>query len=182
MTPRRLSLLTAAALSLGSLSFGTIAAADQIKAGGASLLDNPAFKDLHGRLNKGAPAGLIAYADLPQTAGDGYQSTLLLSQLLLGMGDMFGVESPSLVIPTLPKLRPHLSAAGATAWMDEDGWHFASQTPFPGAELFAGQGNMMISQQAMMLGMLMPMYGATRAHALEGPVQIAPQIIEDEQK
>ncbi len=159
-----------------------IAAADQIKAGGPSILENPGFKDLHGRLNKAAPSNFIAYADLPQTAVEGYQTTLMLSQLLLGMGDLFGVESPALVIPTLPKLRPHLSPAGAASWMDKDGWHFVSQTPFPGAEILAGQGNMMISQQAMLLGMMMPMYGAARAEAFEGRAVPQPQVIEEEKK
>ena len=107
----------------------------------------------------------VEYIDLPQMAGDAYTALLAYSRLYAGLADMFGVEMPAMILPPLHKLRPHLSPMAGVAWADGAGWHYRNISPFPGGELvysMSAGSDMMIGQQAMALGMLLPALGRAR--------------------
>jgi hypothetical protein len=68
-----------------------ISAARFAASNGKSIADNDNFNAVRKRLS--APDHLtgFTYLDFTQTAGDGYQTLLALSRLVLGAGDLFGV-------------------------------------------------------------------------------------------
>ncbi len=81
--------------------------------GGKSILDNPDFIALRKRCGNQATTG-FHFDDLPKGADNGYQIGLLISQAALGFADLFGVKTPPMVLPTLPKLKENLAPAGAS--------------------------------------------------------------------
>ncbi len=90
---------------------------------------------------------------------------LLISQIGLGFADLFGVKTPPMVLPTLPKLRENLAPAGAFSWVDELGWHAKAITPFPGAELLASQGGFVVGAVAMSTAVMLPALSRARGQA-----------------
>jgi prepilin-type processing-associated H-X9-DG protein len=111
----------------------------------------------------------LTYLDLPATASQGYSSILMGSRVLLGMGDLFGVPSPAMVVPTFDALRPHFAPAGSVTRFDDGGMLFRHVTPFPGADLFGVQGQAMLGQSmasnAMMISILLPSLNRARETA-----------------
>jgi len=106
-----------------------------------SLLDNPKFTAVRKTLG-GQPAGGLTFVDLETLAGQGwgYQYMMALSRTALGFGDIFGIESPEMVLPPLDVLTPHLAPTGRVAWAGDDGLHATTRSPFPGASLLTEQG------------------------------------------
>ena len=100
-----------------------------------SILDNPAYQQVRARLNVADATG-VGFADLQKTAPDGYTTWLMISRLT-GFAEMFGVDSPAMILPPLNRLMPHLTPAGSVLWVDKDGYHAKNLTPFPGATLLA---------------------------------------------
>jgi len=136
-------------------------ASDQVGAGGKSILDNPKYQAMRQRL--GVPnANGFGFADLQQTAPDGYAFWVAVSRLS-GFGDIFGVPAPAMLLPPLNKIMPHLAPAGQVTWTDKDGIHAKSISPFPGSQLFASDplGVMIM----MAPSMVMPYMAARRAEA-----------------
>jgi prepilin-type processing-associated H-X9-DG protein len=87
---------------------------------------------------------------------------------LVGFGDMLGVQSPAMLLPPLPKLMQHLSPAGSAAWVDKDGWHVRSITPFPGSTLLASDPTAsMLGFAPLMAGIAMPAMSRARHAAVE---------------
>lgn len=129
----------------------------QPPAQGQSILENPGFVALRKRLG-GEKAWVLSYVDLPNTAGNGYQSLLAISQFGLGMADLFNVKTPPLVLPPLSTIRPHLSPAGIAAWTDEAGLHVKCLTPFPGAEILAVPTSAALGLPAVFLGAVRTMH------------------------
>ena len=117
----------------------TVAAATAQGAGSGSILDNGEFVALRKRLG-GEKATGMSYTDLPRSVEQGYQLWLMGSQLAVGMADLFGIKTPPMVIPPLPKLKEHLSPAASFSWTDDAGWHMKSLSPFPGAQLLGSEG------------------------------------------
>jgi len=142
-------------------------AADHVASGGKSILENEAFVALRKRLG-GTEVSSISFSDLPKTATEGYQEVLMLSRVYLGMADMFGAKTPALVLPTLGKLLPHVTPAGAVGWVDKEGWHMKQITPFPGSEILntGGLGTIMAAQQAMVVGTVLPAIMRARMEAI----------------
>jgi prepilin-type processing-associated H-X9-DG protein len=118
-----------------------VAAALARPAGSRSILANAAFGRV--RQEAGAPSKVsaIVFNDLTRTVPQGYQTVLLMSRLYLGLGDIFGAQSPPLVLPTLTQLKPELEPSGGFAWADSVGLHAKFVTPFPGADAL-GTGSM----------------------------------------
>jgi prepilin-type processing-associated H-X9-DG protein len=129
------------AVADGNLYFGlypsmVAEAAAHVSGRGASILDNPAFVAARQKLGANAQkVSSFTFIDLPNTAASGYQALLALSQLGTGVADMFGVKTPPMVLPPFNKFKQHLSPAASFSWSDEEGWHYAATSPFPGAEL-----------------------------------------------
>ena len=138
-----------------------ISAARFVQSGEKSILDNPDFVNLRKRLN--APENLsgLSYVDVRPTIGDGYQSALALSRLVLGMGDIFGVRSPEPVLPPLDTFIKNIGPAGGIAYVDAQGWHSRSVSSFPGVEIFSGGDSgltSLIGQAAPLIGGMGPMF------------------------
>jgi prepilin-type processing-associated H-X9-DG protein len=131
-----------------------------------SILQNPAFIAVQKRLGDHKPAG-IEFTNLPAVAGDGYSTMLALSRLYLGFADMFGVQTPAMVLPPLNKLLPHVAPVGGVSWSDASGWHFKSIQPFPGSQLLAGggMGTAIVGQSALMTSILLPSLNRARETA-----------------
>lgn len=140
------------------------AAGTQLSDGKDSILDNPRFAALRRQLGA-QKANALAYYDLQATAGEGYQVMLLMSQLYLGLADMFGVDTPPMIIPPLNKIRPHLSPAMTATIAGDSSWHMTHVEPFPGSTMLGSSGNLMVSQQAMAVGILLPALGSARRTA-----------------
>ena len=100
------------------------------------ITERPGYQALRKRLGPDAVAGLI-YIDLPATSDESYQPVLLLSRGLLGIGDMIGLKTPAITLPSLPKLKAHLAPAGMAAWTDDAGMHVRTISPFPMSGVFA---------------------------------------------
>lgn len=123
---------------------------------GESILSNPKFQELRKRLGGSEIHGL-QFTDLPEIAPDGYASLLMLARLPLGLGDIFGVSTPPMVVPTLDQIRPHLTPMGSVSRVDEAGFWFKSLSPFPGAGMLALEGeSMLMSNPIPLLGILGP--------------------------
>lgn len=134
-----------------------VAAAAQRPVDQGSILDNPKYVALTQRLGQ-QQAGVMQFLDLPHTAPLGYQSWLMLSRTILGMGDLFGVPAPAMVVPPLQKIMAELSPAGAVAWSDDNGYHARSISPFPGSETLVIDpiSSMMYNQSAVMVAVMLP--------------------------
>src|SRR5207248_916748 len=106
-----------------------------------------------------------------ETATANYSSTLAMVRIGLGMADIFGLQSPPMILPPMHKLREHLGPALSTSWSDDAGWHARSLSPFPGSEIFGGEANLLMAQQALALSVILPALAAGRqqvAHAAGG--------------
>jgi hypothetical protein len=116
-----------------------LAAATEQDGSGKSILANEDFIAARKRLGLGNNAISVSYMDLPKLAPRGYQMVLLLQRTALGFSDMFGLQTPAMVLPPLNKIQPHLAPSMGASWVDEAGWHYRAVTPFPGAELLGGE-------------------------------------------
>jgi hypothetical protein len=146
------------------------AAASHTSRGGKGLADNKDFAALRQRLLAGAgnnaKAASVGFVDLPTTAPSSYQTWLAISSMAR-FGDLFGVESPALLFPTMHVLMQHLTPAGSVSWADETGWHLRGVSPFPGSVAFASDsGGMMDAQStAMIVSVLLPSLNRAREQA-----------------
>jgi hypothetical protein len=109
---------------------------------GKSIAENPGFVDVMKRI--GEPAGGsvtgFSYVDLPKLAPDGYPTVVMISRLFIGAGDLFGLQSPPMVVPQLEKITPELTPVGSITWADDAGWHAKAITNFPGDALLSNGG------------------------------------------
>lgn len=112
-----------------------------------------------------APAS-FSYLDLPRTAPGSYGTVLLMSRYS-GFADLFGVQTPMMLVPPLPTLMANLSPASSCSWADAAGWHMQSTSPFPGSELLAGnfEANPAVMQMPVMMSILLPSLGKARETA-----------------
>ncbi len=116
-----------------------LAGAAEQDGGGKSVLANEDFNAARKRLGLNNNAVSISYMDLPKLAPRGYQMVLALQRTALGFSDMFGLQTPAMVLPPLNKIQPHLAPSMGASWVDEAGWHYRAVSPFPGAELLGGE-------------------------------------------
>ncbi|MBA3272940.1 MAG: hypothetical protein H0T11_03585 [Chthoniobacterales bacterium] len=121
---------------------------------GGSILDNAKFQELSKRFG-GGEIHSLNFVDLPEIAPDGYASLLMIARLPLGLGDIFGVSTPPMVVPPFEQIRPHLTPIGSVSRVDDAGFWFKSFSPFPGAGILGMQDQGLIFQQMMLPGALM---------------------------
>jgi hypothetical protein len=134
-------------------------------AGGKSILDNPEFQAMRKRLTGGSGAASeITFYDLPRSAPVGYPYALAASRLL-GFADMFGVQTPAAVLPTLDQIMPLMSPSGSASWTDATGAHERSVSPFPCATLLAGPEAIFLEGEALAASVIMPTYAARQDRA-----------------
>jgi prepilin-type processing-associated H-X9-DG protein len=160
------------AISDGNLYLGlypqvVIAAADQVKHNGPSILDRPEYQAVMKQLGD-HPANALSFCNLPDTAADSYTDVLMISRLYLGIADVFGVHPPAMMVPPLGKITPELSPSGAISWTDSMGLHARSITPFPGADMVAGANlgsSIVLGEGAMMTSIMLPALSKARGQA-----------------
>jgi prepilin-type processing-associated H-X9-DG protein len=122
----------------------------------SSIFENAGYQALRKRLGVERPASML-YDDLPRALPSNYQSLLMISRTAFGMGDLFGIHAPELVLPPMEELAKHLAPAGSVGWADEQGFHAKSVYPFPGAALVSGPGAaMLVAGPAIGAGIAMP--------------------------
>ncbi len=144
-----------------------VSAAEHVAAKGKSILDNPDYQKLLQDLGQANPSS-VAFFDLPKTATDAYTSLLFLSRMYLGFGDMFGLDSPAMVLPQLKKILPLLAPAGGVSWSDDTGWHSKTVGPFPGSVLFSGGGSLAaasVGQAGLLTSIALPSLSRSRETA-----------------
>ena len=142
------------------------AAVEQVSGRNKSILDNADFVAVRKRLGN-VPASAVTFANLPKTAPDGYQEILMIGRLYFGMADLFGADTPAMLLPPLRKIMPHLAPAGSASWTDAAGWHARSVSPFPGSTALTpgGGGQMLAAQQGLLLSILLPSLNRARETA-----------------
>jgi len=129
-----------------------------------SIMDNPSFQAIRQRL--GAPSACeVVFLDLPKTAPDSYATWVAISRLV-NFTDVLGAPAPSMLLPPLHKLMPHLAPAGSVTWVDKDGIHMKAISPFPGATILASDplGGMQM-MTPMMMGVALPAMNRAREQA-----------------
>ena len=131
---------------------------------GKSILDNEKFTTLRQRLGT-QNYNAISFVDLPRTAPAAYQVALPLTQLGLGIADMFGVKAPPMMMPPLDKLLENLAPTEAGFWTDDAGWHYKAITPFPGSKALASDSNLGVATTAMGVSILLPALNRAKAAA-----------------
>ena len=131
---------------------------------GKSILDNPEFVAMRKRLNVEKPASL-SYIDMRPTAADTYQMLIALARAGLGMADLTGVRAPEPVLPPLDVVLENLAPAGSAGFVDEAGWHSRTISPFPGAEVLAGQPG--IAAPALLASLALPAVAKARQQAAD---------------
>ncbi|HWE04904.1 MAG TPA: DUF3352 domain-containing protein [Tepidisphaeraceae bacterium] len=141
-----------------------VAAAKHVSAKGESIADNPAYIELRRRLGD-HPASTFEFMDLPRLVPNTYSTWIVISHLA-GAGDLLGVPGPAVILPSLGKLAPRLSAAGEIIWTDADGLHLSALSPFPGSEILASDPmSMSPAQVPLMISILLPALNKARQQA-----------------
>jgi prepilin-type processing-associated H-X9-DG protein len=141
-----------------------VAAARHVSSKGPSILENPGFMQVRTRLGHNQPSSL-SFMDLPKTAPQAYGSWLVVARLI-GFSDMFGVTSPPLILPELPKLQAHLSPAGGISWADAEGFHARMIEPFPGSTMIASDPMISaIYAEPALVAILLPALNRAREQA-----------------
>jgi len=130
---------------------------------GKSILDNPAYVTAREKLGS-TPAAAISFTDAPKLMPGTYPMWLVVSRYA-GFGDVFGIDSPLMLIPPLNELMPHLTPAAAISWSDEKGWYMRSHSAFPGSQLLVGDANMSVGTSALMASILLPSINRARQTA-----------------
>ena len=80
------------------------------------------------------------------------------------MGDLFGLQSPAMVMPPLDKLLAEMEPAGAATWSDEKGFHLKAVEPFPGA-LALNNASGSIATESLLVSILLPALNRARETA-----------------
>ncbi|MGD0389255.1 MAG: DUF3352 domain-containing protein [Tepidisphaeraceae bacterium] len=133
-----------------------------------SILDNPDFQAVIQKLNAPASYSSFSFIDLPKTMPNGYQGCLALSRLYFGLGDLFGAQSPPLMMPPLDKIMAETEPAGCVSWSDDAGFYFKSIEPFPGASAIGSADSltaMGVGNTAMLTSVMLPALNRARETA-----------------
>lgn len=149
-----------------------------------SILANEAFQTAFKRF-VGGPADLplkgtlfdnlkpmtgLSFANLPESASEGYGMTMMLMQIATGMSEMLTGEASSMRMPPLGKLMPYVEVAGGMTRVDADGLHIHLVEPFPGATLLSASKGMTAGAgltAPMSIAILLPALGEARGAARE---------------
>jgi prepilin-type processing-associated H-X9-DG protein len=133
---------------------------------GESVLANDDFNAARKRLDVTGKAISLSYMDLPRLAPRGYQMVLALQRGGLGFADMFGLQTPAMVLPPLNKIQPHLGASLSATWVDDAGWHYRGVSPFPGADLLGGEQALATTLAPVAAAAIVPAVANARRQAM----------------
>jgi hypothetical protein len=157
------------AIKNGTLYFAlypqSVAAAIQRQPDGQSILDNPEYQHVQSNLGSDHPdfAKLdgFTFVDLSRTIPQSYASWLFASQLYVGLGDLFGLQSPPMVLPPLDTILAQIEPAGSISWTDDAGFHMKTVSPFPGSEMLGADnaaGGYLFQAASALAPTLLPMF------------------------
>jgi prepilin-type processing-associated H-X9-DG protein len=142
------------------------AATEQSPGAGESILASDGFNAARKRLGVAANAISLSYMDLPRLAPRGYQMIMALQRGALGFADMFGMQTPAMVLPPLNKIQPHLSVSLSATWIDDAGWHYRGVSPFPGADLLGGEQALATTIAPVAVAAILPATAKARQQAM----------------
>ena len=131
---------------------------------GKSLLENEQFAAMRKRMGATNITG-FHFADLRSSSDEIYQGMLMLSRLAMGVGDLFGVKAPEMVIPQYGVLKPHMTYVGGVSWTDDTGYHSKDVSPFPGAAMMSGDPSVLVGVVALQTSVLLPSLNRAREMA-----------------
>ncbi len=156
-------------ISGGTLYFATstqgLTSAIENAGKGKTMLDNAEFAALRKRLG-GGQAMSVSYADLPKTAATIYPALRLLADFGFGYARRMGIQPPDGVFPPFERLAAHLGATASFTWMDEAGWHYRSQAPFPGSTALSPNGMLTSAgSSAMVVSIMLPALNSAKERA-----------------
>ncbi|MEM7626921.1 MAG: hypothetical protein AAF333_15105 [Planctomycetota bacterium] len=152
-------------LVVGLYPHSVLAAKDRL-AQTDSLLDNPEYAALREQIGTRRLTGL-SWVDLPNTVDQAYPGLVTAESLVTGLAAMATGQPMPMILPPLGRLRPLLEPAHSLGWIDDDGWHSTSQSPFPGATMLAPQGSGAAVYAPMLMGVVTPVIGSARQPAYE---------------
>jgi len=133
-----------------------------------SIKDNPAYQATMQALQGPSQLSSFSFVDLPKTMPQSYQSCLMLTRMYFGIGDLFDMQSPPLVLPPLSKLLAETEPAGSVSWTDDAGYHLKAIEPFPGASVIGSAQGLStggIGESALMASILLPSLNHARETA-----------------
>ena len=157
-------------LVVGLYPHAVLAAKDRFAQPG-SLLDNPDYAALRQEIGTRRLTGL-SWVDLPRTVDQAYPGFVVGESLVTGLASMATGQPMPVLLPPLGRLRPHLEPAYSIGWIDDDGWHATSRSPFPGASALGPQGSGTAAYAPMLFGTMAPAISAARLQAQEfAPVE-----------
>ena len=132
----------------------------------ARFVDKPGAKD--NAFESLKPVTGFSFADLPETAAEGYGMNMMIMQLLTGASEMFTGEPSSMRLPPVGKLMPFLDVSGGVTRVDTDGLHIQLVEPFPGATLFSASKGLTTGAgltAPLSVAILLPALGEARNEA-----------------
>jgi prepilin-type processing-associated H-X9-DG protein len=136
------------------------------KFSGSGIAENEQFAAMRKRIGATNLTG-FTFVDLRTHSDDMYQGIVLLSRLGMGIGDLFGVKSPEMVIPTFDVLKPHMTYVGSISWTDDAGFHSREISPFPGAGLMGGDPAAFAALAGLQASVLLPAMAKARESATQ---------------
>jgi prepilin-type processing-associated H-X9-DG protein len=142
-----------------------MAAADFVSRKGPSILENEEFIAVQKRVGGEGAAG-VQFSDLAREAPVNYAGWVALSRIV-GIGDLFGIKSPIVVLPPLSRIMANIGPAGSASWADESGVHVKSVCPFPGSTVLSTDpiSAYMSAAPALSLSILLPSLSKAREAA-----------------
>lgn len=152
-------------LYVGLFPQEVVGAIAYVRDGGKSLADHGGFKAAMQRDKRGDMVS-FSWFDLPAAAEKHYSGTVMLGRTLMGAGDVFGVESPSFVVPPLYKVQEYLKPVTGFVRVADDGLSFSTREAFPGSRIFGIDFmSSQLQQPAFLVGLLTPALSTARASA-----------------
>ena len=152
-------------LVVGMYPHSVLAAKDRL-AQSDSLLDNPDYAALREQIGTRRLTG-ISWVNLPETVDQAYPGMIAGESLFTGLASMATGQPMPMLLPPLGRLRPHLEPAHSLGWIDDDGWHSTSHSPFPGATMLGPQANGTTAYAPMLIGGVAPALTAARQSSFE---------------
>jgi prepilin-type processing-associated H-X9-DG protein len=99
-----------------------------------SITENDNFKKAMAALPQGVKPLSISYSNPVKT----YPEIRRLGLGLLPVARAAGVDLPTSLLPDVDDLSAFLTPGASISWADNDGFHMAGRTAFPGAEMLGG--------------------------------------------
>ncbi|MEM6259283.1 MAG: hypothetical protein AAGI37_13445 [Planctomycetota bacterium] len=133
------------------------------------FLDGPDLADAGGKAFENLkPVTGLSFANLPETAADGYGMNMMIMQIATGLSEMFTGEASSVRMPPVGKILPYLEVSGGITRVSDDGLHLQLIEPFPGATLLSASKGLTSGaglSAPVAVGILLPALGAARRTA-----------------